>query len=366
MIRTVELTSTLNPVVGGGVSSSLPDLAAALRRFDQIDSHVKVFDASWCSALWRRVDLDRAVRYTDLLHIHGLWEPHCALGARMAMHAGRPYMVSAHGYLERWALSHKWWKKRVYTWLVERRSLSGAVCLRALTRVEVDDYRRLGLKVPVACVPNGVSIPPDISSDEFLEAFSNLRNKRLVLFMGRLHYKKGIDILCRAWAARPRPDHHLVIAGPNIDNTFSETQALVEQLGITNQVTFTGMLQGKLKWSALASAELFVLPSRGEGLSMAVLEAAGAGVPLLLSNCCYFPEADQAGCGWVVDPAPVAVADALDAACEMSSTEREAMRTRCRQLILQHYTWEVISRQLSQVYRWLLTGATAHGIEIFN
>jgi glycosyltransferase involved in cell wall biosynthesis len=275
-------------------------------------------------------------------------------------------MVSAHGYLERWAFREKSWKKKPYTWLVERQTLNRAACLRALTRTEIDDYRRIGVSAPIALIPNGVSIPEDTSSNEFLEKFPELRDKSLVLFLGRIHHKKGLDILCHAWADRSRRDHHLVIAGPKDSPAFRQIKSLVGSLGIERSVTFTGMLQGGMKWSALAASDLFVLASRGEGFSMAALEAAGMGVPLLLSDCCNFPEVADLQCGWVVRPEIGAVAEALGEACDTSSSKREEMSHRCQKMIQDRYTWKAIARQMSEVYQGLLAGTGPIGAGIFN
>lgn len=366
MIRVLELTSTLDPAINGGISSSLPDLSAALRQFQNVDSSVKEFGQGWRRGLSRLEDLASLIQQKDLVHIHGLWEPHCALTARVARGNDRPYMVSAHGSLERWAYSQKSWKKKPYTWLVERQTLNRAACLRALTRSEIEDYRRIGVSAPIALIPNGVSIPQDTSSDAFLESFPELQNKSLVLFLGRIHYKKGLDILCRAWAGKSRQGRQLVIAGPKDSRTFQQIRSLVRSLGIERSVTFTGMLHGGMKWSALAASDLFVLASRGEGFSMAALEAAGMGVPLLLSDCCNFPEVADLDCGWIVRPEIGPVAEALNDAWEKSPGKREAMGLRCQQMIQDRYTWKAIARQMSEVYQGLLAGTGPTGVEIFN
>ena len=108
------------------------------------------------------------------LHIHGLWQQGTALAACLARKAGKPYVISAHGMLERWALRNKGLKKAVYLALVERANLSGAACLHALTEQEARDYRRLGLRNRIVIIPNGVKLPESASAHSFLEAFHTL------------------------------------------------------------------------------------------------------------------------------------------------------------------------------------------------
>ena len=131
----------------------------------------------------------------------------------LAREAGKPYIIAAHGMLEGWALQQKKLKKTLYSLLVERPNLRGAACLQALTRAEADDYRRFGLKNPVAVIPNGVDVPPQVSSDLFLWTFPQLKGKRLVTFLSRLHRKKGLDILCQAWSRIRRNSRYTPRAG---------------------------------------------------------------------------------------------------------------------------------------------------------
>ena len=216
----------------------------------------------WWNGSMLRERLNRLLQSADGLHIHGIWDDHSAASGALARAARKPYIVSAHGMLERWAVRHKWMKKWLYSLLIERSNLQQAACLHALTRAEVGDYRRYGLTRPIAVIPNGVDVPRVSSPEMFLEAYPHLRGRRLVVFLSRIHHKKGLDILCKAWRNihHKFADAHLVFAGPDCDNSTSSVQTLVADLGIARWVTFTGMLRGAMKWSALGAAEVFVLP----------------------------------------------------------------------------------------------------------
>ena len=215
----------------------------------------------WADAALRQ-RLRRTLSSADAFHIHGLWQEHCSMTAGHATRERKPYVVSTHGMLDAWALRNKGLKKRIYAAVSERRHLSRAACVRALTSAERDDCRHFGLTNPIAVIPNGVDVP-EVSSDAFLAQCPDLRGKRIVLFMGRIHYKKGPALLCRAWARihRQFPDAHLVMAGPDFEDTARDVERQIADSGIGASVSMPGLLQPPLTWSALRAAHAFVLPS---------------------------------------------------------------------------------------------------------
>jgi glycosyltransferase involved in cell wall biosynthesis len=325
-----------------------------------------IANAPWLSSSrpWR--SLGQEVRSADGVHIHGIWQKHCALSAYLARQFRKPYLISAHGMLDGWAFGNKRWKKVIYSELIENRNLRHAACLHALTKAEAADYRKFAPKTPIAEIPNGVSIPGD-TSGAFFEEFPELKGRSIVLFLGRIHYKKGLDILCRSWVtvSRSYPDAHLVLAGPDFENTRAEIEALVDELGIRSRVTFTGMLEGPLKWSALAAATVFVLPSYSEGLSVSVLEALGMGLPVIISEQCNLPEVSMRGCGWVIQPVVNQLEAALRDGLRTSGAERERMGRRGRGLVSEKYSWPVVGVQMASVYSWMLGGPRPECVE-FN
>ena len=319
----------------------------------------------WLSSGELRKALIKSVRASSGLHVHGIWEEHCAIASRAASRAHRPYVVSAHGMLDPWAFRNKHFKKQVYLRLVERATLAHASCLHALTRREAQCYREFGLKNPVAVIANGVDVPEAFSANEFLRRHEELRGRRLVLFLGRVHYKKGLDILSRAWAqvSRRFDDAHLVIAGPDFENTQAGVKATLDALNVGDRVTFTGMLPSALKWSALAAASVFILPSYSEGFSVAALEAMAAGLPVIVSEACNFPRVAEEDAGWVVTPTAEAVEDSLIQALSLRSCELAAYGRRGEQLVSRHYTWAGIGEQMRSLYEWLQGGAFPRNVE---
>jgi glycosyltransferase involved in cell wall biosynthesis len=374
----VEVVSHLDPKYGG-LSAAVPALSEALAGtgrwtvtlggFCRPAEHYRPLGAcrevsveylphgrlDWLRDGRVRTKLRALVEAAAGVHIHGLWETASMAAAQAARAAGKPYVVSAHGMLEPWAIAHKGWKKRLYARLIEGRVLEGAACLHALTEAEAGDYRRFGLQAPVAVIPNGVELPHAVCSETFFESFPELEDRRIVLFLGRLHPKKGLDILCEAWArlSSAYPEAQLVLAGPDFSGTRAGLERSLERLGILDRVTFTGMLAGNAKWSALAAAECFVLPSYSEGLSVSTLEAMGMGVPVLISHACHLPEVREAQCGVTIDTRAEEVEAGLDDLLGASAAMRAAMGQRGRDLVRTRYSWPAIGRRMSAVYDWL-------------
>jgi glycosyltransferase involved in cell wall biosynthesis len=308
-------------------------------------------------------DLEAVVRGAEVVHIHGLWQGHTRRGARAARRAGVPYLIAAHGMAEPWAMRHKALKKAIYTALVEGKNLRRASCLHALTRPEVGHLRALAPSTPVCLVPNGVDLAPfeNLPSRAELETeHPELAGKFVLLFFGRIHVKKGLDLLADAVAAvgRDRPEVHLLLAGAD-DGALGPLRARCEALGILDRLTWVGHVSGAQARRVWAAADAFVLPSYSEGFSMAVLEALACRLPALITTACHFPELAAADGGVVVEPAASSVLTGLRDLLERSPGDRAALGRRGRALVEKSYTWDQQARRLAEVYRWLAGGGNA-------
>ena len=378
--RILQVISHLDPRLGG-ISSVVPRLAHEMSSRYQVDAELCLFDAQgelsgaltegnlpfslwpasrvqWLQDRPLRDRFRRLLQTSDAVHIHGLWETSVTVASRLARATAIPYVVSAHGMLEPWALRNKALKKRIYSALLERSNLQHATCLHALTGAEAEDYRRFGCKQPIAVVANGVDSPGSAERELFLRTFPQLAGKSLLLFLGRIHFKKGLDVLIPAWAAIADkfPNAVLVLAGPDSENSEASVRRLIEQFGIAPRTVFTGMLDAELKWSALAAATCFVLPSYSEGLSVAALEALNMGVPAIVSEQCHFPEIAAAHAGWVVKTEVPALQQALTEVLENGDTANAAIGENGRWLA-RAYRWEAVSARMAELYRWLAGGS---------
>jgi glycosyltransferase involved in cell wall biosynthesis len=308
----------------------------------------------------------RHVDSADGIHIHGLWEQSTAVAARTARELGKPYIVSAHGMLEPWALANKKLKKQVYAAFLERANIEGAACVHALTRAEAKNFRDFGSRRPIAIIPNGVRIPHSVSPDLFFERFAGLKGKRILLYLGRIHFKKGLDLLVEAWSrlAGDWPDAHLVLAGPDFEHTRSIIERLICDRRLEHRVLLPGMLSGDLKWSALAAAHCFILPSHSEGLSISTLEAMGLGLPIIVTRQCNLPEVVKYGAGWQIEPDIDPLVCALSECLGNSEMTNREIGSRGRDLVAKQYSWPTVGKQMSELYTYVQGGRLPQSFEL--
>lgn len=386
----LHVVSHLDPRYGG-LSAAVPQLASAVAAHsgrkarlagfcspDEDDpklatesltlSRWPVSRMAWLQDRVLRDRFQEQLGSVDGVHVHGLWEQSTLVSARASRHAGKPYVLSAHGMLDRWALNNKRLKKAVYAAWSERGNVRRAACLHALTDAEAKDYRRFGATQPVAVIPNGVTVPATADRELFLARFPSLRGKRIVLFLSRLHFKKGLDILAQAWGevSKRHLDSHLVLAGPDFEGTRATLEKSLAAHGICESVTFTGMLEGQAKWSALRAAECFVLPSYSEGLSVAALEALGSGLPVIISEQCNLPEVARFEAGWTIQPNAKELCRALMDMLSNSDKTNSRIGANGRRLVEQNYSWPLIGRKMSEVYAWVLGGRLPDSIELIR
>ncbi len=265
-----------------------------------------------------------------------------------------PYVVVPHGMLEPWALSYKAWKKRIYYDLLEKPALNRSHAIQTLANAERKGIKSLNLTAPIVTIPNGIHredfecLP---NPDVFYQRFPETRDRTLILFLGRIDPKKGLDLLAPAFA-RVRaqfPQTHLIIAGPDNIGFLPTVRNYFLEAGCLDAVTFTGMLTGELKYSALAAAQIYVAPSYSEGFSMSVLEGMAAGLPCIITTGCNFPEAATTRTAEVVEIDTEAIAEAL-LRCLNEPQQAKKMGDRARQFIFNNYTWNSIAAKLLEVY----------------
>jgi glycosyltransferase involved in cell wall biosynthesis len=253
--------------------------------------------------------------------------------------------------LDRWALRNSAWKKKLAGYAYENRHLRGAACLHALNESEARSIRSYGLDNPICVIPNGV----DLAAEP--ERWPMGRKQKVCLYLGRLHPKKGISALLRAWAKLPSHEWKLVLAGWGRSAHEREFLDLASSLGLDDSVSFVGPKFGAEKIACFRAASAFILPSLSEGLPMAVLEAWSYGLPVAITPECNLPEGFAAGAALPMQANEGGVAAALTALFAMKEADMREMGARGRRLVQEHFTWQHVTAQLLAVYRWILNGA---------
>lgn len=290
----------------------------------------------------------------DIIHCHGLW--HYGTLAPFWLDRKIAKVVTIHGLLDPWALRQSYWKKKLISLLFQQRYLKRADLIHLISPDEKADLRRyLGYEHPKAVlIPNGVrpseftQLPP---KGTFRQAFSIPKTRKILLFMSRLNRKKGFDLLLPAFKqyAETHSDALLIIAGPD-DGYEADIRTFVAANNLTDSVQLVGMLTGEIKRAALADADVFVLPSHSEGLSIAVLEAMAAGAPTLVSDRVGFGDVlRERQAGYIVD---LTVASVQQGILTLLHDEplRKLLATNARQLVNEAYNIELAAERLLDEY----------------
>jgi glycosyltransferase involved in cell wall biosynthesis len=364
----------------------------------------------------------------DIVHNHGLWMWPNAYAREAAVAAGKPLIISPRGMLEAWSLNRSRLRKAVAWRLFERKNLQSAAMFHATAESEAESIREASKRlrdeeskrpkvketiaeVPIVVAPNGVDLP-DLGRrpgrETIEEKFPELNFRRWVVFMSRLHPKKGIDVLLRAWARqnvehgawsmehgegesrrgeRPKDQELersrtadspkangamlsrgqtkdlpvLILAGSDLIGYRREVEKMVKELGLEDSVVIIGEVQGEMKDTLLANADLFVLPSYSENFGIVVGEAMSWERPVITSTGTPWKEVAEVGAGWWVKPEEESLAEALAEAMDKRPQELEATGAKGRALVEERYTWAAPAAKLVRAYERMFSHSRPEG-----
>lgn len=361
--RHVHFVQSLEPLQGGGLGAAALQLHWALRECGQESTLISTCarDAS------RTADAEEFVRRGPqkaffapglahrarelarepgtVFHAHGFYVyPNAVFGAA-ARRCRRALVCHPHGMFEPWILARSRGKKKLAHVIFEDANFRSARLWRALTPAEAEQIRAQGITARVEVIPNGIDLAPfDAQAEEIAEP------RRMVLFLGRLHPKKGIDLLLKAWARwSPRyPEWRLVLAGPDEGGYRAEIERSIAAGGL-QRVELPGVITGAAKIALLKQAAVFALPSYSEGFPMAVLEALAARRPVLISRECHFDAAIDAGGGWVCEANGESVVQMMGEVLRADDAERDQRGRAGRALVEQSFQWAALAKHLHEI-----------------
>jgi glycosyltransferase involved in cell wall biosynthesis len=299
------------------------------------------------------------VPHYDIVHLTGLWtHPVWAAGISSRRH-GKPYVISPRGMLMPWAFGYRSWKKLPYFYCVERRQLHRCAGLHCTTIVEKEALAPFGLESYGFVVPNAI----ELAEFDHLPPRGQLRERLaipgdafLVLFLGRLHPVKGIDLTLSAFAAikHTHPTAHLVLAGPDEAGYVDALRQWTREHGVSDRVHLPGELRGVERLSAYADADIFILLSESENFGMGVAEAMACSLPVIVSNeVGISPWVKEFSAGYAVERRLNVVREALEL-CMSNPGARQMMGVAGRQLVHSQFSPEAVGHSMLDMYTTLI------------
>ena len=304
-------------------------------------------------ALWS-TDFAQSIRRSlpaggaRLIHDNGLWGYTNFIAGNYASKHRIPLVISPHGMLEPWALSYKARKKRIASVLYQRRLLESAAMFVVSAESEGESVRRAGFKQPIAIVPAGVPLPETTATHAASTA------QRRMLFMSRIHPKKGLAQFVDAWRAVRQPGWKVIVAGPDEGGHQAEIQQLVSKRQLEADFDFPGPVAGEQKRRLFESADVFVLPTFSENFGVVIAEALSYGIPVLTTRGTPWAVLERINAGWWVEPDAAGISQGLRAALSTTVEERSSMGRSGRSLITRDFGWPMAARKTYDAYAWLL------------
>ena len=348
--------------------SLLPDMEVCL--FDHFlgpSSGNDLGRAKWIKGVWQGNVFDSVRQFQkaldeekpDIVHFHGIWHPIIHFDCCACRRLGIPYVIAPRGSLDAWSLKQKWLKKKIALWLYQMRDLRHAAALHVTADMEADYCRAMGYRGKFIISPNGVNLPAT------LPAWNRRADgKRRMLFLSRMHPKKGIGELIEALRVLREQDApgaadwecELVytVFQDEEKRYEQEMKSLVDRYRLSDRVVFTGKLSDADKWLAYRRADCFVLPSHTENFGIVIAEAMYAGLPVITTKNTPWQRIVSVQSGWWIDLRVDELVRALSEMMVLSDVERTEMGARGRQLVESTCSWESACKMMVQGYREVL------------
>jgi glycosyltransferase involved in cell wall biosynthesis len=298
-----------------------------------------------------------ALRDADVLHLHAMWEPTNVQAAKVARRAAKPYVLSPHGMLDDWSMAQSRLKKRLFLALKGNRLLRNAARVHCTAQGELDQAQKWlpagkGVVLPLIfdLSPFQTAPGPALARQAFAPLREAPRDMPVLLFLSRVHPKKGLDALIDAAAElqrRGRPAL-LLIAGPGDEPYVESLRQRADRLGVGERVHFLGMVRGQEKVSLYQAADLFVLPTSQENFGLVLLEAMASGTPVVTTKGVdIWPELQRAG-AIITDQSPTELAAAIEAS--LKSPTRKTIGEQGRQWVFQQFAPPRLVEQYAALY----------------
>lgn len=282
----------------------------------------------------------------NIFHVNGCWTPGCALTQRWAQEMGVKVVLTPHGMLEPWILARHYWTRKVPALLLyQKTAVKKADCLHATAPSEKENLLRLGYNNRIEIIPNGIEV-------DKISLKNNWERKKRILFLSRIHVKKGIEFLLEAAALlTDKLEGYIIeIAGEGEKEYIAQLKQKTKELQIESLVQFCGGVYGDQKWKLFQEADVFVLPTFSENFGIVIAEALACGTPVITTKGTPWEELESTHCGWWTEIGTQPTADALNNFLQLSIQELETMGRNGRKLVEQKYSSRKMAEDMVELY----------------
>ena len=290
----------------------------------------------------------------EILHIHGIWDGPTSTAAKVARAAGIPYIYTIRGMLEPWSLTQSRFKKKLALFLYQRELLNKASCLHVTAESEMKSLRDLGFKNPIAIIPNGIDLQKFPPTKKY---FSDSNGKR-ILFLSRIHPKKGLEMLIDIWAGLDneiKRGWYIDIVGNGDADYIAKLQSQIDLSGLENEIKILPPAYGMDKNKMLLDARLFILPTYSENFGVVIAEALAAYTPVITTQGAPWKDLENYNAGWWTSVDQEAIKIALKEALLSDDASLDEKAIQGRKLVEDKFSIAAVAKDMESLYDWLAT-----------
>jgi glycosyltransferase involved in cell wall biosynthesis len=297
----------------------------------------------------------------SIVHVHNIWNYIPFVAGRICTKFKNKLVVSPRGSLYPWSLQQGAWRKKFAWFFFQKKMLNSSSCIHATDVSEARVIRNLGISTPIAVIPNGINIDEYkrlMDKSTCKESLKLNTNVRYILFLSRIHPKKGLEFLVNAWVKNANlfKDWDLLIVGPDCSKKYlEEIKKSIKKHGLESRVFFAGMLTGIDRLNAFGASDLFVLPSQSENFGISIAEAMASKLPVITTQGTPWGEIEESNAGWWVDLTADNIEQSLTAALGMNRDELIAKGVNGYKLVMK-YEWMIQAKKMKELYEYIQFG----------